>query len=69
MVWTAHSTKVWRRNFGHCKRQWTQICFPLRSVTGAIPAYLQFISIPEQVPLLIEGGQQARGELRAGTDR
>jgi hypothetical protein len=31
--------KVWRRNVGQAQRQWTQDLFPLRSVTGATPAY------------------------------
>src|SRR5262249_9434466 len=35
----AHSTHVCRRNFGHLSRQCTQDFLPLRSVTGAIPAY------------------------------
>ena len=35
----AHSTHVCRRNVGHWRRQWTQDLLPLRSVTGAIPAY------------------------------
>ena len=35
----AHSTNVCRRNVGHWRRQWTQDLLPLRSVTGAIPAY------------------------------
>jgi hypothetical protein len=35
----AHSTNVWRRHFGPGRRPWIQDCLPLRSVTGARPAY------------------------------
>ena len=38
-VCPAHSTKVWRRNFGACQRQWVQIWRPLFSRTGATPLY------------------------------
>jgi hypothetical protein len=34
---------------------------------GNTHVLLQFISTPEPFPLLTEGGQQAWGELRAGT--
>jgi len=39
MVLPAHSTKVCRRKVGQAIRQWTQHLFPLRSKTGATPAY------------------------------
>jgi hypothetical protein len=35
----AHSTNGCRKNFGPRRRQCPQAFFPLRSVTGAIPAY------------------------------
>src|ERR1017187_6149716 len=37
MDWPAHSWNVYRRNLGQFQRQGTQCCWPLASVTGAIP--------------------------------
>src|ERR1022692_1278223 len=39
MDWPAHSWNVCRRNLGQLQRQCTQCCWPLASVTGAIPVY------------------------------
>jgi hypothetical protein len=39
MDWAAHSTHVWRKHLGQWRRQCPQHWWPLRSVTGARPAY------------------------------
>ena len=61
MVWAAHSTKFWRRNFGHCRRQWTQLFFPLRSITGAMPAYFFNSSAVPKTPAAHRWQQASTG--------
>ena len=61
----AHSTNVWRRQVGHCQRQWAQVFLPLRSVTGAMPGILlEGIGGGVALPLCAEGDKEARGKDR-----
>ena len=67
MELATHSTKVWRRKVGQDQRQWTQCLLPLRSVTGAMPAYFwKADGVGEALALLAEGGEQAARRRRPG---
>ena len=63
MVSPAHSTKVCRKKVGQAQRQWTQCLLPLRSVTGATPAYFwKAAALSKQSRWLAEGGHETGGE-------
>ena len=63
MVCADHSTKVCRKNVGHCHRQWIQVDWPLRLVTGGdARVFLQLRRVDKAFALFTESHQQARGE-------
>src|SRR6266478_3763572 len=65
MEHSPNSWKLWRRNFGQARRQWTlallPVFFPLAMRTGPMP--LKF----NKSPATSKGRQQSWGQCRAGS--
>jgi hypothetical protein len=57
----AHSTTLWRRNFGQAQRQCTHRRLPLRSVTGATPRYCCRLAASGQRSRLLPKTASRRG--------
>src|ERR1019366_3184690 len=66
MDWPAHSWNVCRRNLGQFQRQGTQCCWPLASVTGAIPVYCWISAVRIAVTLRAKGSDQTGNQYIPG---